>query len=156
MPRLVLAVLVSTTLGACAHGLIEGTQIRDTPATREVLDVVHKAMDALAHRDAKTLLALVSPRYFSDNGTPDPRDDYGYQQLETKILPETFAQTKEMFIDVDVQDVVVEGDSAHADVRYSERARVEGPNGTQWETKRDFDRIQLARESGTWKITGGL
>ncbi len=154
--RLAVVLVLAATLGACAHGLIPGTQIRDTKDNKEVLAVVQKAMQAIANRDGPTLLSLVSTKYFEDNGTPDPKDDYGYEQLKNKVLSDTFAATKEMFIEVDVQDIVVHGDSAYADVRYNSRARIDVPTGEQWDSHRDFDRVRLDREDGTWKIIGGL
>ncbi len=151
-----LTVALAATLGACAHGRIPGTQIPDTKDNREVLAVVRKAIDALAQRDAPALLSVISTKYFEDNGTPDPKDDYGYEQLKDKILSDTFAATKEMFVEVDVQNVVIQGNTAYADIRYGSRARLELPTGTQWDSHRDFDRIRLDREDGTWKIIGGI
>ncbi len=153
---LVALTAVAMLLGACAHGFIPGTQVRDTKQNREVYDVVAKALDSLAKRDSATLLSLVSPRYFEDNGTPQPDDDYGYQQLKDKILPEAMNVAKEVYIEAKVQDLVVKGDQAHADIRYSSRARLELPTGTLWDSHRDFDRIRLEKEDGAWKIVGGL
>jgi hypothetical protein len=149
-------VLGVATLAACAHGRIPGTQIPNTEPNREVYAVVRKALDALASRDSKTLLSVVSTRYFESNGTPQPEDDYGYEQLKNDILPKMMTVTKEVFIEAQVQEIDVNGDRAHADIRYSSRARLELPSGSRWDSHRDFDRITLDREPGGWKITGGL
>jgi hypothetical protein len=158
MPSRFVVVLatVATLLGGCAHGLIPGTPVRDTKQNREVYDVVAKALEALAKRDSATLLSLISTRYFEDNGTPQPDDDYGYQQLKDKILPQAMNVAKEVYVEAKVQDLVVQGDQAHADIRYSSRARLELPTGTLWDSHRDFDRIRLEKENDTWKIIGGL
>jgi hypothetical protein len=158
MPSRLLVVLatVATLLGACAHGFLPGTQIRETKANREVYDVVAKALDSFAKRDTAGLLSVISTRYFEDNGTPQPDDDYGYQQLKDKILPDAMNVAKEVFLDAQVQDLVVQGEQAHADVRYRSRARLELPNGSLWDSHRDFDRIRLEKEEGGWKIVGGL
>jgi len=141
---------------ACAHSMIQGTQVRDTPDNRQVLTVVHKAMAALRERDMTALLALISPRYFEDNGTADQGDDYGYQQLKDKILPEITKLAQEVQIDVEVQDIAVEGDRARADVRYQSRAQLALPAGTKWDSNKEFNRIELVREGGGWLIVGGL
>jgi hypothetical protein len=154
--RHLLTLPLVAALAACAHGLIPGTQVKDTKENREVLAVVQKAVEALGNRDSTTLLSLISPRYFEDNGTPAPDDDYGYTQLKDEVLPKTMARTKEIFLEVQVQDVVIDGNQARVDVRYSSRARMDLPNGPPWASSKDFDRILLAREDGTWKIVGGL
>lgn len=152
----VLLVIIAVTLGACAHGRLPGTQIPATDANREIFAIVQKAAAAFAERDGAALLALVSPRYFEDNGTPQREDDYGYAELKDKILPESLQAAKEIFVDVEVQDIAVEGDRAHADLRYSSRTQLQLPAGSIWDTHREFNRIELAREEGTWKITSGL
>lgn len=158
MPSRPLVVLtaVTTLLGACAHGFIPGTQVKDTKQNREVYEVVGKALESLAKRDPATLLSFISSRYFEDNGTPQPDDDYGYQQLKDKILPHAMNVAKEVYIEAKVQDLVVTGDQAHADIRYNSRARLDLPTGTLWDSHRDFDRIRLEKEDGAWKIVGGL
>ncbi len=154
-PLVVVAAFV-TLLGACAHGYIPGTQVRDTKQNREVYDVVAKALQSLANRDMNGILSVISTRYFENNGTPQPDDDYGYVQLKDKILPELMNVAKEVYVEAEVQDLGVDDGKAHADVRYRSRARLELPTGTLWDSHRDFDRIRLEKEDGAWKIIGGL
>src|SRR5688572_23263364 len=94
------AIIMGCFLGltACIHGYIPGTRIRNSRANREVVEVVNKLRDALQRRDADTILSLVSPSYFETNGTADPRDDYGYEELRDRILRESLDATKEMYV----------------------------------------------------------
>lgn len=156
-PRLafvLLGALAATT--ACAHSMIEGTRVRDTPENRAVLGVVAAMQSALEEKDADKLLTLVSPNYFEDMGTADPTDDFGYEQLKTKILPESFAAAREVHVAIEVHDVVVEGEHAWADVRYSSRAWLDVPGGDKWDTRRELNRIELALVDGAWLIVSGL
>lgn len=148
-------IVVAAMLGACAHGRIAGTEIPNTEANREIYSVVKQAVDAFGKRDSERLLSLVSPRYFEDNGTTSPDDDFGYEQLK-QILPQSLEAAKEVFIEVEIHEIAVDGDRAHADLRYRSRARLQLPSGTKWDSHRDFNRLELAREDGSWRITGGL
>ena len=84
-----------------------------------------------------------------------PRPD-GYHELTTTILPESMTVTKELYVDFEVYEVSIEGDTAHADVRYSSRARLELPSGSKWDSHKEFNRVKLSREGGSWLITSGL
>lgn len=149
-------VLGATGLSGCAHSYIAGTTVVDTPENRSVVDVLAKMQEALRARNADQLMALVSPSYFEDMGTPDPSDDYGYEQLRNEILPRSLEVTKELYVDMKVHDVVIQGDQAYANVRYSSRARLDLPAGTLWDTHSEFNRVEFALENGRWMITRGL
>ena len=141
---------------ACAHSMIAGTQVPDTSENREIFEVLIKYKTALEARDAQGIIALVSTKYFEDNGTPDQSDDYGYEQLANKILPEALAATKEMYADFQVNEVAVEGNKARADIRYDSRARLDLPSGTLWDSHREFNRVEFERENGKWMVVSGL
>lgn len=157
-PRFRLALLVCAlgAASACAHAKIPGTQIDDTPATREVYGVLSRARDCLQARDAEGLLALISTRYFEDNGTPDPRDDYGYLELKERLVADALQTAKDVQVGMQVYEIVIRGDTAWADIRYNSRVRLELPSGRLWDSYRDFDRIEMVREQGSWRIVRGL
>ncbi|MEM6531907.1 MAG: hypothetical protein AAF654_04755 [Myxococcota bacterium] len=141
---------------ACAQQRIAGTNVEDTEEHRELFDIVMRYRAAMEARDAKTILGLVSTSYYEDNGNADPSDDYGYTQLRDQILPETMDVTKEVFLTLEVQEIVVDDDVAHVDVRFNQRARIEMPSGSSWDTQRELNRIDFRREDQGWRIVRGL
>ena len=150
---------VSIWFGAsCAHTrYIEGTSIRSTPQKLEIFNQIVKIRTFLENRDAKGLLGLVSTRYFEDNGTLDPHDDYGYVELEERLMQDGIAAVKELYLTFELHDLVIEDNNhAYADVRYTSRTRLELPSGRLWDTHSDFDRLKFIREEGVWKIVSGL
>lgn len=155
IPALALAA-AAVALTGCAHSLIAGTNIPDTDDNRAVLAVLAELRQAMVDRDATRITELVSTAYFEDMGTPDPDDDYGFYELSTQILPRSMEIAKEVFVDFQIHDVVVDGDRAWADLRYKSRARLDLPTGTQWDKHEEFNRVELAREDGAWRITAGL
>lgn len=154
--RLLTMLLLTTFAGACAHSMLEGTNIRETPDTRAIYDVIVTVRRSLQTRDPNTLMSVVSTQYFEDCGTPDPTDDYGYTELKEKIMTDALEQAKEVFVAFQVFDIQVNGNLARADLRYNSRTRMEFPAGQLWDTHRDFDRIEFLREEGKWRITSGL
>lgn len=149
--------LLTLSLGACAHRTIEGTKVKDTDEHRVLYDIVMEYRDAFQARDANRVIALLSPEYFEDNGNADPSDDYGYVQLRDEILPRTFGATEEMYLTLKVQDIVVTDERfAHVDVRYDSRARISMPSGDSWNSQREFNRIEFTREDDRWLIIRGL
>lgn len=140
----------------CAHRTIAGTQAKDTPANREIYDVLVKLRHSLEERDAATLMSLVSKSYFEDNGTPDPKDDYGYTELSERIAADTLSTAQEVSIALQIFDITVHGPRAWADLRYTSRARLELPNGRLWDSFRDFNRVEFVHENEGWRIIRGL
>jgi hypothetical protein len=150
---LLISVLAAT---GCATTLIPGTNIYDTDDNRAVLTVLEELRVAMQDRSVDNVVRLVSTRYFEDMGTPTQEDDYGYEQLKTDVLPKSLAVTKEMYVQFEVHEITVEGDLARCDVRYKSRARIDLPAGTKWDSHREFNRVELMKEEGAWKITSGL
>jgi hypothetical protein len=157
MMRRVWAVLAPLLLiGACAHTKIPKTEIDDTPENREILNLVEEYTRAIEHRDASALLAMVSPRFYEDNGNTDRSDDYDYNGLRA-ALPEDFQRTKAMQLQIRVDDIKVDDDSAYAEVYYTYRAQNEYPSGLQWDTGSDRTRLRFEKQGdGKWLIVGGL
>lgn len=149
---------VMAGLSACAHNKISGTKIDDTEENRAVFEVVNSYRQALVDRDSAKLLSLVSESYVEDMGTPDSDDDYGYRQLKEKIVPNSLTIAGKYQLSVEVQDIVVEGSQAFANIRFIARARLDLPSGEAWDTQRDFNRIVFEQDqgSGRWLIVSGL
>jgi hypothetical protein len=148
--------IVLCLLAGCAHNYIEGTKVEDTRKNRQILEVVEQLRQALEHRDTDALLKLVSTQYFESMGTTSPKDDFSYAQFKEKVLPRSFEMAKEVYVSFQIHEVKVKGDKAQVDLRYNTRIRLDLPAGSEWKNAKDFDRVELIREAGTWKIVRGL
>jgi hypothetical protein len=73
--------LLSLGLG-CASSRIPNTDVPDTSENRDIIAFCERYRRAVESRDARALLAMASPRYFEDGGTPDGSDDYGLDGLQ--------------------------------------------------------------------------
>jgi hypothetical protein len=143
-------------LGACAHAKIPRTDIDDTEENRAILEIVEEYKRAVEALDTDAVLALVSPRFYEDNGNTDADDDYDFDGLR-QGLAEDFKRTKALQLDVRVDAIEVEEDgAAFAELYYQIRAQNEYPSGLKWETNSDRTRLRFERADGKWLIVAGL
>jgi len=154
-----IAAATSTLLvcAACSHNTIPGTQIRDAPENRAILDVLAAYKAAMEARDANALLALAAPSYF-DRGDPTRTSttgplDYGTLRRE---IPEDFKDVKSVHLDITVRDVKVDGDKAQVDYYAVLRYAVAVVSGEKWFSEADDARMRLVKLNGKWKIASGL
>ncbi len=149
------ASLAVLSLAACGPKRIPGTSIRDTPDTRALVALVDQYRAAAERRDAASVLALVSPKYFDDAGTPDPADDIDAAQLRQR-LAEDYAKVAALRLDIGVKAVDVDGDKAQAIMFYEQHYRIATRSGEVAKVSSDEHRMTFAREAGGWKVTSGL
>ncbi len=149
-----LLVTLALALAACAKN-IPNTEIRDTPDTRAILEVIEKYRAGIERRDAGAVLALVSKAYFDDAGTPDPADDMDYSQLQ-KALTTDYSKLPAVRMEIGVKKIDVDGDKAAAYLFYDSHFRVATPRGEVPKQTSDQSRMTFRREAGAWRITSGL
>jgi ketosteroid isomerase-like protein len=150
----VLAILLALA-AACAPRLLPGTQVEETPDTRAIYDVVGQWVKAMNDRDAAGVLALVSPDYFDDAGTPDPTDDLDRAALE-KAVTGDLGRVEGSKLAVTIRRIDVAGDAATAELYYDSYYRVTTPAGAVPRRDSEVYQLELAKAGGAWKITGGL
>jgi len=158
MNRTIPLVLVLLATVACGPKYIANTQVEDTPKNRIISDLVERYRVAFEARDLNGIKELVSRRYFSNAGTTaDSSDDYGYDQLDQKILPMLLENVKSVQYAVNVRKITFKGETrAFADFEfYYKFAYVEGGKD-RWLAKNDLDQLEFALEDGVWRIVGGL
>jgi len=156
--RLVPAALL-LLVAACGAPKIKDTEIEDTPDNRAILDVIEQYRLAYEKRDAPALLALVSPRYMEDGGTAGTEDDYDFDGLKARLEGEDFARVLKARLSVTINDLEVNGDRAHADMRIETRYQT-GPTEEgqepEWHMHADDNRMEFSRNGGAWKIISGM
>jgi ketosteroid isomerase-like protein len=151
----VAAMAALTALTACGAKRIPGTEIRDTPDARAIVDVIDTYRQATERRDAPAVLALVSQSYFDDAGTADPADDVDYVQLK-QLLPTHFQKLAAVRLGIGVREVQVKGDRALANVFYDSHYRVATATGEAAKQNSDVSQMHFVREDKAWKIVSGL
>ncbi len=153
-PRLAALALALLATG-CSPRRIPGTEIPATDDNSAIAAVIAKYQAAAEGRDAAGVLALVSPLYFDDAGTPDPADDLDFERL-SRVLPADQARVSGVRMSLRLSDIKVNGEKAQAFVTFDARYRVTTRTGEVARAQQDVSRLALAREKGTWKIVSGL
>ena len=153
LPALALA------FAACAGTrLIPNTGVPDTPENREVINVCERYRRALESRDTITLMALASPRYYEDSGTPKPDDDYGYDGLR-RVIEDRLARLRSVRYEMEYRNVEIKGNHAevevYIDASFQIATAVEGMD--QYKHFTEYNKLELEREAGKrWLITRGM
>lgn len=140
----------------CAPRHIPGTEIKDTPDARQILDLVGTYKAMLEGRSVDGILKLVSPTFFENSGTPEGADDYDYAGLQQRLTAWA-GKTTALRAAIEIKDVFVDGDNAHVRYFFDVSFQIPGPDSTtQWKRETDTKEMVLKRESGTWKIASGI
>lgn len=158
MRYLIPAVLMMIALVACGPRFIDGTEVEDTGANKEIFDIVENYRQAIEQRDVEALKSMISRRYFSNAGTTSESvDDYGYEQLERKVLPLLQENIKSLQYTVFLRNVRYEGENrAVAEFEYYYKFFYVEDGKDRWSAKNDFARLEFAKEDGVWRIISGL
>jgi hypothetical protein len=141
--------------GCATFTVIPGTKVVDTKVNREILDICEKYRHALEDRDGATLLALASPNYYEDSGTPKGDDDYGYEGLK-EVLQKRLAALRTVRYNIEYRKVDVEGRRAKVDIRYDASFQIATEMGDRWERKQNDKRIELEHDGHRWLILAGM
>jgi hypothetical protein len=156
-----IAVVVALALSAasgCKPELIPGTQVEDSEENRKVLEFLTRYQAAMQARKVDDVVNLCAADYFETNGNDDPKDDYNLDGLRTK-LTEHFGRTKEIVLEVYVQEISRPEGVVRVAYRYNTRALVSFPSGDKWLTATDVNKITLRPVEGDdvgFRILSGL
>jgi ketosteroid isomerase-like protein len=153
--RLALTAVLALAVSACSAKRIPGTEIPDTKQNREVYGVIDEYVRAMNKRDANAVLALVSPDYFDDAGTPDPSDDLDREHLE-KAIVQDLSKVETERLAVTLRKIEVMDETAYAEIFFDNYYRVQTPAGAIPRRDSDVHRIRLKKIGGQWKIYAGL
>ena len=147
--------LALATLAACSHNTIPGTNVRDDPQNRAVLQVLANYKEAMEARDANALISLASPGYFDKGDPARPGDAHDLEGLR-KSVPRDFKGVRALKLDIDIRNLKIEGNRAQVDFFGVMRYAVAVPNGEKWFTESDDQRMKFVKVYGDWKISSGM
>lgn len=154
----VVAALVLSAASGCKPELIPGTQVEDSEENRKVLEFLTRYQAAMQSRKVDAVVDLCAADYYETNGNDNPTDDYNLDGLRTK-LGDHFGRTKEIVLEVYVQEISRPDGVVRVAYRYNTRALVNFPSGDKWLTATDVNKITLRPVEGDdvgFRILSGL
>ncbi len=142
-------------LGGCGSTIIPNTSIEDSAQNREIIAFCERYRHALEHRDIGALLALASPRYYENSGTPEGEDDYDITGLR-EVLGRTLPRVHTVRYEFRYRRILEERERVLVDYTYSGSFRVETGDGHRWFRRVADNRIELERVGGQYRIIAGM
>lgn len=150
-------VLLTALAAACTHKKIPNTDVDDTPEAREVIAFVEQYRVAVVNRSVPKLLALASPDYYDDMGTPQGDDDVDLAGLEERLKATFGPDLLAVHYDIRYRDVVFLETKVLVDYTYIGRFRINAPDGARWERRLADNRLVLVKkEGGGYAIASGM
>lgn len=147
--------LAVMTLAGCGAELIANTTVEDTPENREVISFCESYRHALEQRDIGALLAMASPRYYENGGTPEGDDDYDIVGLR-EVLRRTLPRVQSVRYEFRYRRILFESDRVQVDYTYSGSYQVETDDGPRWFRRVADNRLELERTGGEYRIVSGM
>lgn len=154
--RHALATSLAVLLAGCAPSLIPGTDIKDTPESRKIIDVIGSYRAGLEGRNVERIMKLVAKGFFENSGTPEGGDDYDVQGLEARL--KTWAeQTRAVRASIEVKSITFEDGRARVIYFYDVNYQIPGTDGVLlWKRDTDTKEMTLVKEGGVWRIQSGI
>ena len=149
------AILAVAFSSGCHTQTIPNTMVSDTPENREVIDFCESYRHALEQRDVGALLAMASPRYYENGGTPEGEDDYNIDGLR-EILSEVMPRVETVRYEFRYRRILFERDRVNVDYTYSGSFRVATEDGHRWFRRVADNRLELERVGGQYRIVAGM
>jgi hypothetical protein len=153
---LLLAASLAPLAAGCGGELIPNTDVPDTAENREAIRFVERYRHAVEERDVGSILALVSPRFYDDNGTPTTDDDRDIDRLRQE-LAEVADRLLDVRYEMRYRRVTLEPHRILVDYTYTSSFKIATPEGDRWETRLNDNRIELIRDDeGELHIVSGI
>jgi hypothetical protein len=152
--RLALVAAGAALALACAPRYLPGTDIKNTPETRAIANLLEAYRQAVEKRDTPAILAMATPDYFDTSGTIDPADDLDRAGLEKRL--DELKQVNDLRLVLALRGVEVKRNEARAEVTFDQFYRVQTPNGPVARHDSDIHRMTFKKLDGKWLFSAGL
>jgi hypothetical protein len=156
MNRSFLVCIVLASGCAAETSYIYGTKVVDTQENRDIIAVCEQYRTAVEKKDTSTLLALASPKYWEDGGTPTGSDDYGYDGLK-QVLETRFARSDGIRYSMKYMDVKhLTGHRAAVAVMIDATYSIGTQQGPRRLDMRDQNQLVLEYDGRRWLFLSGM
>lgn len=153
---LALAGCLATATGCAHRDYFPGTTIVRSEENRKIIQTIEEYRQRLMQRNVVGLLALASPRYFEDSGTPRSDDDYGYEGLK-KVLEQQLQRVKSLRYDIEYRNIRVSGNQAEVEVFLDGSFEIGSTEaGDRYRRVNDYHRFVLEKVGDEWKFLSGM
>ena len=156
---------------SCNKKMIKGTNIEETPDSKEILTVFGYYLKGFKEQNPEIFLEYVSKDYYDTNGTDEADDDIDYDKLVEILNSDAYHSLEKVSITAIIKDLLFDPDNENRarllfffEVRFKmksslptteENAFVQ-PDGMTNHKVSENNQMKFIKEDGKWKIVSGL
>ena len=155
---------------ACSPKMIKGTNIEDTPDSREILTVFGYYLKGFKEQNPEIFLEYVSKEYYDTNGTDEAEDDIDYDKLIEILNSDAYRSLEKVSITSIIKDLFFNEAEDKAELIYFYEVRFKmkssipsteenafiQPDGMTNQKVSENNKMKFIKEDGKWKIVSGL
>ena len=154
---------------SCNKKMIKGTNIEETPDSKEILSVFGHYLKGFKEQNPDIFLEYVSQNYYDTNGTDEAADDIDYDKIVEILRSEAFNNLEKVNITSIIKDLIFESEDRARlvyffEVRFkmkssippSEENAFVQPDGMTNHKVSENNQMKFVKEDGKWKIVSGL
>lgn len=156
---------------SCNKKMIKGTNIEETPDSKEILTVFGYYLKGFKEQNPEIFLEYVSKDYYDTNGTDEANDDIDYDKLVEILNSDAYHSLEKVSITAIIKDLFFldeNEDKAELiyfyEVRFKMKSSVPSteenafiqPDGMTNHKVSENNKMKFVKEDGKWKILSGL
>ena len=153
LPVLAVCALVSA---GCSKHYIPNTDVEDTGDNRKVITYCEEYRKAVEEKNVLALLKMAHARYYEDGGNAKPEDDIDFDGLKD-YLTSNFLKTNAIRYEIRYRKITfTERKDVMIDYTYTASYRIPGLKNEEWRHTVADNRLVLAHEGDSFRITSGM
>lgn len=156
---------------SCNKKMIKGTNIEETPDSKEILTVFGYYLKGFKEQNPEIFLEYVSKEYYDTNGTDEADDDVDYDKLVEILNSDSYHSLEKVSITAIIKDLFfLNEDESKAELIYFYEVRFKmksslphteenafiQPDGMTNQKLSENNKMKFIKEDGKWKIVSGL
>ena len=155
---------------ACSPKMIKGTNIEETPDSKEILTVFGYYIKGFKEQNPEIFLEYISKDYYDTNGTDEAVDDIDYDKLIEILNSDMYHSLEKVSITPIIKDLFFNDAEDKAELIYFYEVRFKmkssiptteenafiQPDGMTNQKVSDNNKMKFVKEDGKWKIVSGL
>ena len=155
---------------ACRPKMIKGTNIEETPDSKEILTVFGYYLKGFKEQNPEIFLEYVSKDYYDTNGTDEAEDDIDYDKLIEILNSDAYRSLEKVSITSIIKDLFFNEAEDKAELIYFYEVRFKmkssipsteenafiQPDGMTNQKVSENNKMKFIKEDGKWKIVSGL
>lgn len=154
---------------SCNKKMIKGTNIEETPDSKEILDVFAHYLKGFKEQNPDIFLEYISQNYYDTNGTDEAADDVDYDKIVEILHSDAFNALEKINIVSIIKDLIFESEDRARlvyffEVRFKMKSSIPTteenafvqPDGMTNHKVSENNQMKFVKEDGKWKIISGI